>query len=398
MKNKAVNSISLQSIKETNYKSILYTIEENVKVSRTEISRITSLSPSTITNACNYLLSKGLIVQISRGFSLSGRKPIYLEINPKAGEIIGIIICKNNIKIVISNLKCEILYSSVYQRDKVDDNTVAELIETVLEEYEPHNVICIGVALDWEYDFNKRHIRPVYEIDAVKLKKNLNSKFNLPVTVEKYLDLCAVAESYFYYANNYSNLLYLRLDENVSAGIIMNKSIPKNNMENAGEISHINFQYGGPVCYCGRRGCVQTFCSTNSLVQTAIQGVISGRSDILSKICGKDLNKIDENTIEQAIQCGDEFMLKAVEDYVDHVLVLMDTLSQMFSPQIIVLDGKIKTFRNVITQLYSNMASSDRILKDVIIDFSHINGSAVTKGTCKAALMEALPNINFEDE
>lgn len=395
-----MNPIVLQSIKETNYRSILYTIEEQSKISRTEIAHLTALSPSTVTNACDRLLKKGLILEISRGFSFSGRKPIFLEINPNAGEVIGIVIRRGEVKVVVSDLKCEFQVCRTHAVNGGDDPTevILSLTERMIAEYRPHNVMGIGVALDREYDYSRKRTRPIRRIDAEVLKERLCERFRCPVTIEKYLDLCAVAESYFYYANNYRNLLYVRLDEDISAGILVNGSTLKNHLESAGEIGHINFQYGGPICLCGRNGCVHSFCSTSSLIQTAIQGIVSGQSKILAEICENDLNNVNENTIMEAIRLQDGFSIKAVSNYVDYIFVLLDTLSQLYMPQVVILDGKVGVLRDIFTDLFVKKTSqlSYNPLGGVIVDFSHLKDNAAAKGACKAALFHALSKMDLD--
>ncbi len=402
MKNKGISPIILQSIKETNYKSILYMIEESSKISRTEISNITALSPATVTNACDKLLNAGYIREISRGFSLSGRKPIFLEINPDGGEVIGVIIYKNMIRVAISNLKSEIISCSSQKitDDSSIDSIVSSLIEAAIFDYKPKNILGIGVTVEWIYDFASRKSLPNHNINEEHLKKLLEDKFAYPVCIEKYPDLCALAESSFYYAGAYNNLLYLNFDDELSAGVIVNNTILKNPRGNINNVSHLNFRHDGPPCACGRNGCAHSYCSTKALVQNAIHGVISNQSRELPVICNNNLNNIDEFSILEAIKRGDNFCNKILDDFTDYIITFMDTLSQLYFPEIIILGGKINIFKDILPDLIMNKIklSNYSAVQKCIIDFSHFNEFLAIKGICKATSLYSFLNLNLEEK
>jgi predicted NBD/HSP70 family sugar kinase len=393
MKNNQYNSITFQSIKETNYKSVLYTIEEKKKISRSEISRITTLSPATVTNACDILLQKGLILELCRGFSVGGRKPIFLEINPDAGKIIGVLITKDTLRIVISNLKCEIIYSSIFSIN-TNMNLLQFLIEMIYEmiSFNQYNdIIGIGVSIDYEYDYNQNCSKPIYGIEAKKLSELLIEKFTYPVYIDKSSNLCAIAEYSLNYSSKVSDLIYLNFDNMISSGIIMNNSILRTGSSNLGDISHFSFIYGGPPCTCGRNGCVNSFCTIESLIDTAVQGLLSGECTVLSQLCNNVPYNVNEFTIAQSVTLSDAFSEKIVKEYINYLSLLVDSLIQLYNPKVIILGGRLSVFKNIIT---NDLCSKIRGIneynkKNIIIDYSHFGDNSALKGACKMALLHS---------
>lgn len=59
------------------------------------------------------------------------------------------------------------------------------------------------------------------------------------------------------------------LNRNLGGGIITNHQIHQGSSMHSGTIEHMCVNPNGPLCYCGNRGCLETYCSANSLEQAA---------------------------------------------------------------------------------------------------------------------------------
>ena len=77
-------------IKELNYKTVLDTIRTNGSVSRADLSRLTGLTRSTCTVICDRMLKQGIIIETGTIGSTGGRPPILLQINNRAGAVLGL--------------------------------------------------------------------------------------------------------------------------------------------------------------------------------------------------------------------------------------------------------------------------------------------------------------------
>ena len=61
----------------------------------------------------------------------------------------------------------------------------------------------------------------------------------------------------------------LLLNRNLGGAIITNHQIHQGCSMHSGTIEHICVNPDGPLCYCGNRGCLETYCSANSLEQAS---------------------------------------------------------------------------------------------------------------------------------
>ena len=59
------------------------------------------------------------------------------------------------------------------------------------------------------------------------------------------------------------------LNRNLGGGIITNHHIHQGISMHSGTLEHMCINPDGPLCYCGSRGCLETYCSANALEQAA---------------------------------------------------------------------------------------------------------------------------------
>lgn len=59
------------------------------------------------------------------------------------------------------------------------------------------------------------------------------------------------------------------LNRNLGGAIITNHQIHQGSSMHSGTVEHICINPDGPLCYCGNRGCLETYCSANALEQAA---------------------------------------------------------------------------------------------------------------------------------
>lgn len=59
------------------------------------------------------------------------------------------------------------------------------------------------------------------------------------------------------------------LNRNMGGAVITNRQIHQGSSMHSGAIEHMCIDPDGPLCYCGNRGCLETYCSANSLEQSA---------------------------------------------------------------------------------------------------------------------------------
>src|SRR3990167_4149503 len=115
--------------KERKNLAILEVIRKNGPISRTDISKITELNIVTVSNYVNHYIKKGLVVEGELDESTGGRKPVLVELNPKAGYIVGVGLNMLNMVGVVVDLEINVI--TEIKRERLPENSEAVVHQMV---------------------------------------------------------------------------------------------------------------------------------------------------------------------------------------------------------------------------------------------------------------------------
>jgi len=163
----------------------------------------------------------------------------------------------------------------------------------------------------------------------VNLKKELENKTGIKVSVDNDVNLMALAEAKFGAGRSAKSLFCVTLGTGVGGGIVINNEIYRGNTQSAGEIGHICIDKDGPLCNCGKRGCVEAFVGNSYIVKRAcplLMAVLKGRN--LTPALITELAK-EGNLAAVKIW-------KETAEYLGRGLVMV---INVFDPEIIVIGG-----------------------------------------------------------
>lgn len=111
----------------------------------------------------------------------------------------------------------------------------------------------------------------------------------------------------------------------VGGGIIINRSLHQGAQHIAGEWGHNVLDPGGPDCYCGRKGCIETYLSGPGLLASW-------------RVSGGDPDKTPRD-IAEAAAAGDPLAQQILDAYLDRFGQALSTVINILDPDVIVLGG-----------------------------------------------------------
>ncbi|MBU4349778.1 ROK family protein, partial [bacterium] len=110
----------------------------------------------------------------------------------------------------------------------------------------------------------------------------------------------------------------------------------------AGDFGHIIIDKDGPLCYCGKRGCLETF-SSDQFIINKIKEALSNQQDTIIKDFLKkkeDLNSITVDTVLEAAQKGDIISKNIFQEVGKNLAMGIVGLISLFDPELIVVGGE----------------------------------------------------------
>jgi glucokinase len=105
------------------------------------------------------------------------------------------------------------------------------------------------------------------------------------------------------------------------------------------EIGHVQVTPRGPLCGCGRRGCLEALASRLAIAANAAKCVYRGEAPRLQEIAGTDLLNIRSSAIAQAVKAGDLAIERLVQEAARHIGIAVASIVHLIAPDVVVLGG-----------------------------------------------------------
>ena len=175
--------------------------------------------------------------------------------------------------------------------------------------------------------------------DALPLKAQLESEFQMPVTIENDANACALAEYRFGGGRGYDAVLYMTMSTGIGGGIVIDGQVYHGANDSAGEVGHQILLPDGPSCGCGKRGCLEALCSGPAIArraQAAVRNDSASAMALLDLANGRIEDVRSEHVLEAARQ-GDVLALQLVEETAYYMGWGIANLVNVLNPDIVLL-------------------------------------------------------------
>lgn len=265
-------SITPNQIKENN-KSLIYSyIYKNKNVSQQDIAYNLHLSRPTVTTNLNSMEKSGLIKKSGQIDSeYVGRKPTAYSIVSDFRISIGVEIMRKEIKIIAVDLYGEKIALNTFELKY--ENTelyfqkicykILEFIRTV--NISDEQVLGVGFAMQALISPDNKMVTYGEILSCTGLSITEFSKY-LPYPCSFVHDANSAAISELWISPELKNAFYLSISNHLGAAIISNDEILAGKHGHSATIEHIQIEPNGSLCYCGKKGCIETVCSLNALL------------------------------------------------------------------------------------------------------------------------------------
>ncbi|MCD6471687.1 ROK family transcriptional regulator [Candidatus Aerophobetes bacterium] len=388
-----------QLIKELNRTFVVNTILKYEPISRTKIAELTELSLSTVSNIVASLIEKGLVQETGEDKSKGGRKPIMLELNPRIGLAIGIKIGLDGIVAALVNLKGTVLYqisrSIPPKKDKKNViKSVVEVIRNLVKEarIDFGHVIGCGIGVSGLVDSSCGALiySAILGWKNIQFKKLLEKEFNIPVFVDKDVNALALGERRYGAARGINNFVCITIGTGIGAGIILNGEIYHGNSGGAGELGHTIIDKNGPLCYCGKHGCLETFSSESFIIKEAKKALIKGEKTLIKNLLNNnDLDNLSVSTIIEAAYKGDTIAKNIFEQAGKNLGIGISNFINIVDPEMILMEGRgMEAGKFILRPMQKAIKENSLLKKDIKIFSSRLGKKGWVIGAAELVLKE----------
>lgn len=331
-----------------NKSEVMEIMRKNKSVYRAELARMTGLSMPTIMKITEEFIRNGLIMDVGKGVSSGGKPPIIFELIPEARLFVGIDISGAMYKCIIMDLRGGVVFRRTCLKSELEKKAdiidlIINFIETTVTEsgIDRKKLSGIGIGVPGLVEIQEgRVITSIdYNWKNVDVRTPLQKHFQMPVYVENSSKVMAIGEKWFGNGDDSDNFALVTVGRGIGAALIMNGEIYKGFYNMSGEVGHMVIDPNGPLCKCGKRGCLETLASGNAIANQARQLVEVKQNSIMLELVNGDKEKIDYDVVFRAAGKGDYLAQRIVDSAIDSLAIGLGNLICLFDCQLIVLTG-----------------------------------------------------------
>jgi glucokinase-like ROK family protein len=387
---------------------ILRALLTNGQMSLSELKNETGITLPVVSKIIDSLKNDNLVIDVDSFEQLqAGRPPSVVKINGNAGYIMGIDLDRIYTHFVIINLEQNIVLKTDIKKTFLsnDESILDELnneIEQVLSAagISRSELQGFGISVPGIVNGPKGISISYLNFSEQPLKDLLSEKFKKPVHIEHDVKAMALGELWFGEAKGKENVLCLKIDWGIGLGIILNGKIYYGNDSYSGEFGHLMVETAhSALCYCGKRGCLETVASGRAIINKVKEKLLSGQDSLILKE-NPNGDDIDSRSVVTAANNGDQFALEILEDMARYIGYGAGILINLFNPEMIILGGYIASeappvFTDII-KMNSVKRSLSQLNSNVVFSRSNLGkyGGALGVATLAARDLFEIEHLN----
>ena len=318
-----------QELKNINRWKIYDHLYQAKKTSKQEIAQALGLSIPTVTQSLNVFIERGFVKNYGEAESTGGRRAQIFGFHAMARVAVGVEVLKEGVQIVAVDLYGTILSEDYWQIPfENQDGYYRELCRRIdrfseqLHCTEEQDLgVCITIQGLVSSDGETITFSEILNSTGVS-RRMYQQYLTMPCKLMHDTEAAALAE--VWHRPDIGNAVYLALNRNFGGILIVNGRVFNGGELSSGIIEHMCIDPDGPLCYCGKQGCVETFCSANSLRSAA---------------------QMDLGTFFERMHGGDPRCCKIWRNYLHKLALTIDNIRMIIDCEFI-LSGYLLEYMN----------------------------------------------------
>ena len=400
---------NLAKVRKNNYAAILATIYQQGPITRNEIAKQLDVTLPTVTTTIKQLLGEGILkeVPIQEPGNALGRRAAAVDFEENAGYAagiewspVGIIACITNLRgqMVAKRKKLmkrvavpyiDMLYGTrqcldeLIQESGIDRGKIIGAGWATPGMVEPDEGVLVCSSMDgvvW-------HDEPV--------RKSLEVLLELPVCIENHVRVRAIGQDMFERRKRPEVYLYYFAQMGISCCVMSEGEPFGKGKAGTGDIGHTVMDIDGPLCICGRQGCLQAFIGETALVNAARDLLRQGRADTLRQLCSNP-GAPEVMELAMAIDCGDDDLKEIVFPAIRYMGISIGNIVNLLNSQLVVIDCALLNSQVLKRYLDEIIYESNIFKAELELKTEYLNANRYTgaQGACALAIREFLIGRN----
>lgn len=173
------------------------------------------------------------------------------------------------------------------------------------------------------------------------LADEMRRLYDASVKIDNDANAAALAEAKWGAGRGYRNIFYATIGTGIGTGIIFDGRIYHGKTGAAAEGGHMGIESNGPLCNCGKRGCIETLAAGPAIARRARQKLSKNPKSLLYELAGGDPQAVTSQMVAKACASGDEIAAEVMRETLDLLAYWLGNIIDLLEPDIIVIGGGV---------------------------------------------------------
>jgi glucokinase len=208
-----------------------------------------------------------------------------------------------------------------------------------------HEVSGVGLAVAGFVDADQDRVRfaPHLPWRDSDVRDRLSAQLGLPVVLEHDANAAAWGEYVLGPGQHAGTWALFAVGTGIGGALVQDGTLYRGAYGTAPEFGHLTVVPGGRACPCGKRGCLERYCSGSGLELTALEFIATGRhpESLLSQLYHSRPEEITGRSIVGLARDGDPLALEVIDDFALWLGRGLSIVQDILDPELIVLGGGV---------------------------------------------------------
>jgi len=346
MKNHAENENDYLSPEGAYTEAVLKIVESRSDASRASIARHLGLSRTTSSTIVSRLIGLNLLVEKNLLREGRGRPGILLDLDDSRWRALGAEYHSGHWSFVETDLKGRILRTTSRKVAGADPEAFLDVLVRGMDEFKAgvsgELLPAFGVGAPGLVDCDKGTIIRADDLGwkNINVADIVERQLGIEVLLINRNRAAGLAEARFGAGRGVHQMVYVGIGTGISAAFVIDGQLLHGTSFSAGEIGHIAMDKSGPLCACGKRGCLHVYASGGALACRAADLVTGGRTSVLPGVSALGSSFTGEEVCVAAA-LGDEVALESLGEAASWLGLAVANIITTYNPDKIILGGPL---------------------------------------------------------
>jgi predicted NBD/HSP70 family sugar kinase len=336
----------MKILEELSYRDleILNLIQKTGPVTKKDLQVIADIKLTTLNRVMKTLEDTRIISEHGESESTGGRKAVEYDVSQTGFYVIGIDISRTYVKLVLTNMKLNILKKEEFNMDESHSpEKTIEKITFIIEQMildlsiKKNEILGIGIGavgplnreegiiLNPKSFFNNNWVN-------VPIKAIIEEKLNLPCFIDNGANTAVLGEYFYGMGKGLKSVVYIHCGIGLRSAIIRSGIIIRTMNDREDAFGHMIVEHNGEVCSCGNSGCIESYSSIDSIIKK-INSKTKDNNRLISEVNYSEILKSELLNNKNAV----EIINKGAE-----ILGIgLANLVRLINPELIILSGPL---------------------------------------------------------